>query len=117
MSAAFYCWDPTLKLNPSDPDFPEKVDALYKTEEAPSPILLAFTAALLERYRDLSVTHDTPWAVGPLREEILGRFINVQVTWSQYEEAGPFVIGTAKRFGLCCFDLGADLFHMPGQSN
>jgi len=117
MSADFHCWDPVLKLQPSDPDFPQKVDALYETEEPPSPVLLGFTAALLERYQDLTATDNTAWSVGPLSGEIIGRFMNVPVRWSRYEEAGPFVIETAQRFGLCCYDLAANRFYMPGRLN
>ena len=117
MSADFHCWDPVLKLDPSDPDFPRKVDALYEAKEAPAPLLLAFMAALLERYQDATLTDDAPWSVGPLRAEIIGRFMNVPVRWSRYEEAGPFVISTAERFGLCCYDLAANRFYRPALSN
>ena len=105
MSADIYCWEPSLKLDLADFESVDRLDALYNSAEAPSAILVAFIAALLEKHPD---SDDSPWSVGPPGGQIHGRFVNVEVSWSQYDEVGPFVVETAKRFGLCCFDLATE---------
>jgi len=121
MSANFYCWAPSLGLDPKQRDFHDRIEALHEGPELPaSPKLLAFVADLLARYPDLDGDdQDTAWAAGPLANEIIGDFINMAIVWSLYDEAAGFVIETAHRHGLHAYDpQGHDFFpcHSPGTA-
>jgi hypothetical protein len=63
-------------------------------------------AALLAKHPDVTDgNEDTPWATGPLTNEITGSFINFPVSWSYYDDALiAFVVETAHIHGLHCFD-------------
>jgi hypothetical protein len=112
MSADLYCWSPHLDLNPEESDFDDRVDELLEAApQPPSPKLLAFLKALWSRYPDLSETEDTVWAAGPLDQEIAGDFIHLAVIWSRYVEARSFVIETANKHGLHCYDPQDDIFY------
>ncbi len=67
--------------------------------------------ALLSRHADVMETDDTVWGDGPLVNNILGGFINMSLTWPGYAEAMPFVIETAGRHGLHCYDPQSDDFY------
>jgi len=76
---------------------------------------MEFVASLLARYPDLTDTDDTPWATGPLTEEISGNFINFAVSWSKYnDDLICFVIETAHSHGLHCFDPQSGSFYKTG---
>jgi hypothetical protein len=67
--------------------------------------LLAFVEALLLRFPDIeSSGGDIIWATKPIRDNIIGRFVDLAVGWYYYEEAKPFIGATAIAHGLRCFD-------------
>jgi hypothetical protein len=113
MSANFYAWLPSLPLDPAAKSFGDDVEALYAKAEAPHPKLLEFVGALLERHPDLDGSNNTCWAAGPLRDEILGGFINVAVAWRQADEAWAFFRQTAHAHGLVCYDPQMGRFYPP----
>jgi hypothetical protein len=117
MSANFYCWAPTLDLDPQARDFHDRVDALH---EAPPPEasdkLIAFVEALVARYPNLGDTDDdTVWSDGPLSGNVIGDFINMGVVWSRCAEAEPFIRETAHKHGLHFYDPQSEKFYpCPG---
>lgn len=114
MSANFYAWLPDLPLDPKAKSFVDDVEALYDQSEPPHPTLTAFVTALLARYPDLDDSGaETVWAAGPLQSEILGRFINVAVIWSQADEAWAFFLRTAHAHGLVCYDPQSEKAYPP----
>ena len=115
MTAHLYCWAPSLNLDPKHPDFGERVLALNQAPTpSRSPRLVAFVEDLVSRYADFPPTEDTVWGDGPLVGNILGDFINMSLVWSRYAEAAPFVIETAHKHGLHCYDpQGGDFY--PAQ--
>ena len=117
MTAHLYCWDPSLALVPADRSFHDRITALHQGVEPPrSPKLVALVADLPARYGDLTETDDTVWADGPLVDNIIGGFINMSLIWSRYQEAVPFVVTTAHKHGLHCYDPQTDGFHpAPGM--
>jgi hypothetical protein len=115
MTAHLYCWTPSLGLNPTDVTFSERIRAIHRHPLPPrSPRLVDFVNDLLARYADLTETDDTVWGDGPLVGNIIGDFINMSLVWSRYEEAAPFIVETAKRHGLHCFDPQTGKF-FPSQ--
>jgi hypothetical protein len=62
MSANLYCWEPSLSLKPSDPEFGAQLDRVCNSSSPPSPQLIRFVEALLARYLDLTQTDDTVWS-------------------------------------------------------
>jgi hypothetical protein len=105
MSANLYCWTPELALTPKEPALHEEIGKLMgEPKPAPSAKLIALVDELLKQFPDLTVSDDTVWAAGPLREEIVGQFINIAIVWSRYEEARRFIIWMANRHGLNCYD-------------
>lgn len=106
MTANLYCWMPSLDLDPEASDFQDKLGALLEEEAppAPSPRLVAFVEALLTRYPDLTETEDTVWAMGPLVRCIVGKFIDLPMTWSRCVEAVPFITETALKHGLHSYE-------------
>jgi hypothetical protein len=113
VSANFYAWLPALALDPQSKAFADDIEALYQKAEAPHPTLLQFVDDLLSRFPDLTQTEDTVWAAGPLRDEILGGFINVAVSWPRADEAWAFFLQTARRHGLVCYDPQAEKLYRP----
>jgi len=115
MTAHLYCWSPGIDLEPKGPDFQKKVSILHRAPKSPgSPRLIAFVEDLLSRYGDLTETEDTVWGDGPLANNILGEFINISMIRSRYAEAAPFVIETAHRHGLHCYDpQDSDFYPAP----
>src|SRR5689334_16289742 len=112
MSANFYCWTPSLGLDPKARDFHDRIEALEEVEPSPaSPKLLEFVGALLARYPDLDDDNDTVWAAGPLSDEIIGDFINMAVVWPRVEEAQTFIRATAHQHGLHFYDPQSDVFY------
>ncbi len=113
---ALYCWQPTLPLDPREEVFYDQVLALHqRPRPIPSGELLAFAGDLLVQYRDLTKADETLWGDGPLAGNILGKFINMSLTWPQYEEALPSVVATAARHGLHCYDPQTSEFYpAPG---
>jgi hypothetical protein len=115
MTAHPYCWAPSLNLDPQDPEFHRRVEALHRSPKpSRSPRLVTFVEDLLSRYPDLTQTEDTVWGDGPLVNNILGEFINMSLIWSRYTEAAPFIIETAHKHGLHCYDpQNSDFYHVP----
>src|SRR5262249_35087732 len=108
-TAHLYCWEPSLALVPVDQSFRERIRALRGTP--PSPKMVTFVVDLLARYAEATETEDTPWADGPLVGNIRGGFSNISLIWPRYREATPFVITTAHKHGLHCFDFQTGRFH------
>jgi hypothetical protein len=107
MTAHFYCWEPSLQINPTSPNFRQQLREAQANRAAvpPSSKLLAFVADLLSKFPDLTVTDDAPWATGPLAGEITGKFINFPVSWSWYHRSlVAFIVETANSHGLHCYD-------------
>jgi len=117
MTAHLYCWAPELDLNPTDRGFHERVEAPHQGPKPPrSPKLVALVEDLLSRYADLTQTEDTVWGDGPLINNILGDFINMSLIWNRYNEAAPYVVETAHKHGLHCYDPQTDEFY-PTQNH
>ena len=106
MSANFYCWEPSLNLKPGSKDFQRKIEEIHQYARKPPPSegMTKLVDALLARYPDLTETEDTVWADGPMRNNILGPFINMSIRWDNYVEAAEFVISTAHSLGLHAYD-------------
>lgn len=117
MTANFYCWEPSLGLDPNRADFGRQVEQA-QAQPGTSAILVAFVESLLAKYPDLTETEDTPWATGPLRNEITGNFVNFPVSWSWYDDALlAFVVETAHAHGLHCFDPQSGSLYEAGSSH
>lgn len=76
--------------------------------EEPSPRILAFLRELTARYPDLedlpeNEIEDSPWSVSPT-DDAVGVYSYLCLVYSKIEEALPFIVQTAKRHGLVCFD-------------
>src|SRR5215475_9555520 len=111
MTAHFYCWEPSLDIDPKRPDFQQRLREAQGQSGA-SAKLLEFVASLQAKYPDLTETDDTPWATGPLTNEVTGNFINFPVSWSWYnDDLISFVIETAHAHGLDCFDPQTGQFY------
>ncbi|GAA3576463.1 hypothetical protein [Kribbella ginsengisoli] len=72
----------------------------------PSPRLTAYVEALLARWPDITeeAGDESPWASGPLVEEIVGPFMYFPMGWSRSEEASAFAADVAHAHGLVCYD-------------
>jgi hypothetical protein len=112
MTAHLYCWARSLNLDPKDPEFRQRIEALHRAPKpSRSPRLVTFVDDLLSRYPDLTQTEDTVWGDGPLVNNILGEFINMSLVWSRYAGAAPYIIETAHKHGLHCYDpQGGDFY-------
>jgi len=106
MSANFWCWLPVLGLLPGSPDFLHRVDEIHESpRQPPTPAIVEFVGGLLKRYPELSKSQtNTVWADGPLLGDASGQFIDIGIQWDYYEEAVPFIVVTARQFGLSCYD-------------
>jgi len=112
MTAHLYCWDPVINLTPANDTFHDRVNELHRGKMPPrSQKLVDFVTGLLARYPDLTQTDDTVWGDGPLVGNIIGDFINMSLIWSRYAEAIPFVVDTAHRHGLHCYDPQTNEFY------
>jgi hypothetical protein len=60
--------------------------------------------SLTKRYPDLTETTETVWADGPMIRDANGQFIDFSVRSDAYERVAPFVLSTARRVGLACYD-------------
>jgi hypothetical protein len=120
MSANLYCWEPSLNLEPASDDFQQKIQAIhqYVRKPTPSAAMIKLVDALIARYPDLSLeTLDTVWADGPMKNNILGQFINMSIRWDNYVEAAEFVISTAHSQGLHVYDPQDGSFYpAPGTT-
>jgi len=108
MAAHFYCWEPSLLLNPLAPDFKGQVKVLelrYRSA-APSPQMLAFIEELTSRFPNpREAGEGNIWATsGRLQDLIVGSFVHFAVLWYYYEEAQSFIRFTASTHHLLCFD-------------
>jgi hypothetical protein len=75
----------------------------------PSPRIVEYVAALLDRYPDLTVasTEETPWGDGPLINCATGPLLYWKILTNDLaEDALEYVAETARSFGLVCFDTG-----------
>jgi hypothetical protein len=105
LSANFWCWVPALALAPSSPDFLHRVDSLHDAPfKPPAHAIVEFVNGLTRKYPDLSVSGEGPWADGPMIRDANGAFIDFSITWDGYEHVIPFVLSTARRSGLDCYD-------------
>lgn len=55
---------------------------------------------LLAKYPEITETEETVWADAPMKNNIIGQFINMAIMWTDYVEAAEFVIQTAHSLGL-----------------
>jgi hypothetical protein len=118
MSANFYCWEPTLNLQPGSKDFLHRIEELHRPPyPIPSELMQKLVVALLARYPDLTEAEDTVWADGPLKNNILGQFINMSIVWASYVDAAEFVISTAHGLGLHAYDPQDGSFYPAPGSN
>lgn len=113
MSANFYAWTPSLALDANAKDFAAKIDALYEEQHEPDLAMQAFVTALLQRHPDLTEDDNAVWAAGPLQDEILGRFVNVAVSFKRADEVWAFFRDTAKAHGLFAYDPQAEKLYAP----
>ena len=97
---------PALALAPSSPDFLDRADRLSATPlKPPAHAIVEFVNGLTRKYPDLNTGDETtPWADGPMIRDANGGFINFSITWDGYEHVIPFVISTARKSGLDCYD-------------
>ena len=104
MPTHFYCWEPSLRIDLLNPDLLEELKTSQPVK--PSSRLLTFVEALLLRFPDIERSgSDIIWATTPIRDNIIGRFVDLAVGWYYYEEAKPFIVATAIAHGLRCYDL------------
>ena len=108
MSAGFWCWVPALALLPGSPGFLHRVDGFHQLPaKPPATEIVQFIGSLLKRYPDLTQVgpgDNTAWADGPLLNDANGGFIDLGVRWSYYAKVSNFVITTAHKHGLNCYD-------------
>jgi hypothetical protein len=117
VSADFLCWIPALALLPGSPAFQDRVQQLDDaTNLPPTPAIVEFVHTLERRYPDLSQTENTVWADGPMLDDAHGGFIDFSVTWDHYDEVKPFVLSTAHRLRLDCYDPQVSRFY-PAQGS
>jgi hypothetical protein len=81
--------------------------------DPPDSRLIDYVTALTQRFPDLTdldddEVDDSPWADGPLIDNVDGTFFYFALTYSGIHEALPFVAQTAKAHGLVCFDPQED---------
>jgi hypothetical protein len=112
VSASFMCWEPSLAIIQSSPDFRQQLRAAQAQKDPPSQKMLEFVARLTARYPDATTTDDTPWADGPLTGDISGRFIHFSISWSWYNSSViTFIVQTGHSVGLHCYDPQSDKFY------
>ena len=103
MPAQFYCWDPTLGLDPDDADFEDAISALHELPPPrPGPRVQTFVRTLASRF---AAPDDAASAAAPLDVTILGGFVDLAVSRSLYLKTRPILIKTARVYGLNCYDL------------
>jgi len=120
MSADFYCWAASAGMTPSDPNFDEWVDAKTEsTEEKAAPSLEAFADALLKRYPDISPQGGaTIWTFSPIKSTISDDFMSLHVTWDGLQDALAFIVETAHRHDIDCYDpQTGDYYPAPVRSS
>lgn len=85
-------------------------DRYIDTDEElpPTPLLVEFVNALLERWPEDDEDDEAPWATAPLIEEASGPYIYFPMSYSRAEEASAYVAEVARRLGLVCFDPQED---------
>ena len=116
MPTHFYCWDPSLRIDLLNPDLLEELKTSLPVK--PSRQLLTFVGALLLRFPDIERSGgDIIWATTPIRDNIIGPFIDLAVGWYYYEEAKPFIVATAIAHGLRCYDLHEGQVDSVRQAN
>jgi hypothetical protein len=105
LSANFWCWAPALALVPSSPDFLHRVDGLHDAPfKPPAHAIVEFVNGLTKKYPDLNGSNNSPWADGPMIGDANGEFIDFSIQWDAYEHVIPFILLTARKAGLDCFD-------------
>ncbi len=106
MSFDLFFWEPALGLDPDAPDFDEQLESLHRDPlPPPSPTLVNFVNALLERYPALSDDNeDAIWSDAPLAGNIAGRFIHLAMGSIADDEALQFILSTAAAHGLNIYD-------------
>jgi hypothetical protein len=88
------------------------------TDEPPSLRLLGFARDLTHRYPDATDLPDdrveeSPWAYGPLTENVTGSLFTVGVRFDMVKEVAPFVARMAREHGLVCFDPQEETLGVP----
>jgi hypothetical protein len=88
MATHFYCWEPSLWFNPLHPDPISQLNAHYDLMRPvkPSSKLLAFVSSLLSNSPGVSKSReDIICAAMPLQGDIIGKFVDLTVSWYYYE--------------------------------
>jgi hypothetical protein len=72
----------------------------------PHPALVAFCDELLSHWPDITTDagDDSPWSDGPLANNITGPLFYFGMSYSQADDAIPWIVQVARRRGLVCFD-------------
>ena len=119
MSANFWCWLPMLGLLPGSRDFSHRVEGIQEASpRPPATAIVEFVGALTKRYPELKEGQtNTVWADGPLLGDASGQFIDIGILWDRSEEAVPFIVLTANKFGLNCYDPQNSRFYPVKNSN
>jgi hypothetical protein len=79
------------------------------SNEAPSPAIREFVAAITTDHPDLTDLPDDEidegvWSDGPLINNARGPFFYFGIVWSRAEDVAPTVARIAAKRGLVCFD-------------
>lgn len=84
-------------------------------EEPPAAELIEYADELLARYPDITTDEGapSPWADGPLKNNIIGTLFYFAMTYSAAEGAIPFIAERAKARGLVCFDPQSERLLTP----
>lgn len=79
------------------------------TDEPASDRILSYIEELTAKYPDLDDlpdddVDDSPWADSPLQGNVMGPFFYFALVPSKADETVPFIVETARRHELVCFD-------------
>jgi hypothetical protein len=79
------------------------------TDEPASDRILSYIEELTAKYPDLDDlpdddVDDSPWADSPLQRNVMGPFFYFALVPSKAGETVPFIVETARRHELVCFD-------------
>jgi hypothetical protein len=99
---------PALALLPGSAGFLHRVDGLHQLPtQPPATEIVLFVGSLLKRYPDLTEVgpdDNTAWADGRMLNDANGGFIDFSVRWDYYDKVAPFIVTTAHKHGLNCYD-------------
>jgi hypothetical protein len=72
----------------------------------PTPSMVAYVAALLDRYPDIDLDtgDDSPWSSGPLLSQASGPLVYFPMVWSRCDEVSAWAARLAEDHALNCYD-------------